>query len=160
MQLASMDLIDNQVKGRDEIADVAARLVLGLAGPENLPAAADAALRDGLVSPALIALMDADPSEARVLFDRALDELGVSKPSQRDAVMRLARDAAAEIVRGTIAPYAGAKRISDLTLQAPAVRIHELDPFIYAADEWEERPEDRLHFEQGIVSEARALLGC
>jgi hypothetical protein len=144
---------------RNELAGLAARLVLGLAGPENLPAAADAALKDGLISPALIALMDADPSEASTLFDRALHELEVSKPSQREAIMQLAHDAAAEIANGTVAPYAGAKRIWELTSCAPAVRIPELDPFIYAASEWEERPEDRVHFEQGIISEARALLG-
>jgi hypothetical protein len=143
---------------RNELVDVAARLVLGLAGPENLPVAADTALRGGLVSPALIALMDADPSEARALFDRALDELKVSKPSQREAIMQLAHDAAAGIVDGTVAPYSGAKRIWELTSCAPTVRIPELDPFIYAASEWEDRPEDRAHFERGIISEARALL--
>jgi hypothetical protein len=70
----------------------------------------------------------------------------------------LAHDAAAEILGGTIAPYTGAKRIWDLTLRAPAERISELDPFIYAGSEWEERPEDRVHFERGIMSEARALV--
>jgi hypothetical protein len=134
-------------------------MVLGLIGPEDLPGTADAALDSGLDSPALIALAGADTSEAYALFDRALDELKVSKPSRREAIIRLAHDAAAEIVGGTIAPYTGAKRIWELTLSTPAVRIPELDPFIYAASEWEERPEDRVHFEQGIVSEAHALLG-
>jgi hypothetical protein len=44
-------------------------------------------------------------------------------------------------------------------LRVPTEQIPELDPFIYAASEWEERPEDRVHFEEGIVSEARALVG-
>jgi len=142
----------------DTLIEVAARLVLGLAGPEDLPGAADAALNDGLVSPTLVALSDADTSEARILFDRVLNELSVSKPNQPEAVMLLARNVASEIANGTIAPYAGAKRIWDLTLCVPIEPIPELDPFIYAASEWEERPEDRVHFEQGIISEARALM--
>ena len=144
---------------QDELAGVAARMVLGLAGPEELADAGDAALEDGLDSPALIALTGADTGEARALFEQALTELEVPKPSTREAILRLAHDAAAEIVGGTMAPYSGAKQIWDLTLRAPSVRIPELDPFIYAASEWEERPEDRVHFEQGIVSEARVLLG-
>lgn len=133
-------------------------MVLGLAGPEELADAGSAALDDGLDSPALIALVGADTNEARALFERALTELEVPTPSTREAILRLAHDAAAEILGGTIAPYAGAKRIWDLTLRAPAERIPELDPFIYAASEWEERPEDRVHFERGIMSEARALV--
>ncbi len=97
-------------------------------------------------------------SEASTLFDQALNELGVSKPTQREAVVLLARNVASGIANGTIAPYAGAKRIWDLTLQVPVEPIPELDPFIYAASEWEERAEDRVHFEQGILSEARALV--
>ena len=143
---------------RDELASVAARMVLELAGPEDLSGAAVAALEGGLDSPALVALAGADACEARPLFDRALEELKISKPSPREAVIRLAQDEATRIVGGTVAPYAGAKRIWELTSRVPTVRIPELDPFIYAASEWEERPEDRVHFEQGIISEARALL--
>lgn len=98
-------------------------------------------------------------SEARALFDRALNELSVSKPDQREAVMLLARDAASEIGGGTVAPYTGAKQIWDLTLCVPIEPIPELDPFIYAASEWEERHEDRVKFERDIIREARSLLG-
>ena len=143
---------------RDELVGVAARMVLELAGPEDLPGAAVVALEGGLDSPASVALAGADASEARPLFDLALEELKISKPSPREAVMRLAHDATAGIAGGTMAPYAGAKRIWELTSCVPTVRIPELDPFIYATNEWEERPADRIHFEQGIISEAHALL--
>lgn len=133
-------------------------MVLGLASSEELLHAGSAALDDGLDSPALIALAGADADDARPLFEQALTELALATPSTRDAILHLAHDVAAEIAGGTIAPYTGAKRIWDLTMRAPAERISELDPFIYAASEWEERPEDRRHFEQGIISEARALL--
>jgi hypothetical protein len=143
----------------DELTRVAAKAVLGLVGPEDLSAAANAALHGGLDSPSLIALTSADASTAGPLFDRTLQDFNMVKPSRREAVMLLARDAATEIVSGTISPYTGAKRIWRLTLRVPTEQIPELDPFIYAASEWEERPEDRVHFEEGIVSEARALVG-
>jgi hypothetical protein len=134
-------------------------MVLGLAGPEELADAGSAALDDGLDSPALITLADADRNDARAVFERALTELRVPKPSTREAILRLAHDTATEILDGTIAPYTGARRIWELTLRAPTERIPELDPFIYAASEWEDRPEDRVHFEQGIILEARTLAG-
>jgi hypothetical protein len=86
-----------------------------------------------------------------------LTELSIAKPNQREAVMLLAHNVASEIASGTIAPYAGAKQIWDLTLSVPIEPISELDPFIYAASEWEDRPEDRVQFERDILSEAQAL---
>jgi hypothetical protein len=141
---------------------VAAEVVLGLLGPAELPMVATAALEDGLDSPALVALAsigEDDPSKARALFDQALDQADLSLPSPREAVIYLAQRSAAEIVQGTVAPYSGAKRIWDLTLRVPGVEVGDLDPFIYAASEWEERPEDRALFERAIRSEARAFLG-
>ncbi len=147
---------------RGGLVAVAAELVLGLLGTEDLSKAAVSALEDGLDLPALVELAcvpaDAYESEVRVLFERALEELKLDMPSPHDAVMHLARETACDIVAGTVAPYAGAKRIWDLARRAPTEHKHELDPFIYAASEWEERPEDRIHFEQGIVKEARTLV--
>jgi hypothetical protein len=116
-------------------------VVLGLVGPEDLSAAASAALHGGLDSPSLVALTSADTSNAGTLFDRTLQDFNLVKPSPREAVMLLALDAATEIVSGATSPYMGAKRIWNLTLRVPAEQIPELDPFIYAASEWEERPE-------------------
>ncbi len=54
----------------------------------------------------------------------------------------LARELAREVVDGTMAPDEGARRIWDLTLRVPGEDLPELDSFIYAASEWEERPGD------------------
>jgi hypothetical protein len=147
------------VKG-DGLSATAAESVLGLLGAEDLPQAAVTALEAGLDSPALVALAsmsaDAYESEIRALFERALMELDMCSPSPGDAVMYLARETARDIVAGTVAPYAGAKKIWELARRAPTG--HELDPFIYAASEWEDRPADRLRFEQGIIEEARSLV--
>ncbi len=147
---------------RDGLAVVASERLLGLIDVAGLSSAALAALEDDLDVPSLVALAglskNADEQEARSLFDRALGELNMTAPSRRDAVLCLSEQFAHRIVRGTIAPYEGAKRIWDLTRRGGTERIHELDPFIYAASEWEDRPEDRVRFERAIIDEARALI--
>jgi hypothetical protein len=56
-------------------------------------------------------------------------------------------------------PIVAARRIWDLTLELPeGVGIPELDPFIYAASEWDDRPDERSDFEAGIIESARDLL--
>ena len=89
------------------------------------------------------------------MFDQALSELGLEVPSKRDAVMHLAREIAKGILAGTTEAYFGAKRIWDLTLRASSEELPELDSFVYAASEWEDRPEDRVTFEEGIIAAAR-----
>ena len=105
----------------------------------------------------LAGLTAAVSGEARELFDRALVELKVPKPSERDAVMYLARETARKIVTGATAPYEGAKQIWELTLPVSDEKLPELDSFVYAASEWKSRPEDRSVFEEGIVAAATEL---
>ena len=139
-----------------------ARDVLGLTLSEDLVGVAIEALEDGRDSPSLrvlAGLSGSDVTQARALFDRVLEELGIVRPSMRDAALLLARETAREIVSGTVEPYEGAKRIWELARSAPDESLSELDPFIYAASEWEDRPEDRGHFERGILAEARRLAG-
>jgi hypothetical protein len=139
----------------------AAKVALGQASPNDLAAAAEAALADGVDSSALrvlAGLAGADLDEARLWFDRAAAELGIRVPSPHDSVLSLAREAAAEIIRGVVAPYPGAKYIWTLVRRVPTEHISELDPFIYAASEWEDRPDDRAFFDEGIVREAQTLL--
>ena len=63
------------------------------------------------------------------------------------------------MLAGLKSPIVAARRIWDLSLQLPdGVRIPELDPFIYVASEWDDRPDDRSDFELGIVESARDLL--
>jgi dihydrodipicolinate reductase len=87
-----------------------------------------------------------------------LSELNVAVPSKRNAVMLLARETAKGIVSGTTGVYLGAKQIWDLTLRASNEALPELDSFVYAASEWEDRAEDRATFEEGIIAAARELV--
>ena len=100
----------------------------------------------------------ADADEAKAMFDRVLAELDIPRPSKRDAVMHLARETAERIVNGATAPYEGAKQIWELFLRLPDEDLSELHSFVYAASEWEDRPEDRHAFEDGVVAAARELV--
>lgn len=140
---------------------VAAEVVIGLLLSEDLSEAAALVLGDDYDSPALrmlAGLTVAEPDEARALFDRALVEFDVPIPTKGEAVMRLARRTAERIIDGTATPYEGAKQIWELSLRLQEEHLSELDSFVYAASEWEDRPEDRRVFEDGIVAAARELV--
>lgn len=139
----------------------ASRAALGLLRSEDLARVGVQALENGCDSPSLRILAGLNASEteeARGLFEQALSELNVAIPSKRDAVMHLARETARGILSGTTGVYLGAEQIWDLTLCASDESLPELDSFVYAASEWEDRPEDRDAFEEGIVAAARELV--
>lgn len=139
----------------------ASKVALGLLLSQEFADVGVLALVDGCDSPWLRILAGStadEADEARDLFDRALAELNVSVPSKRDAVMRLARETAKELLSGAMAPHAGAKQIWELSLRAPDEDLPELDLFVYAASEWEDRPEDRPVFEDGVAAAARELV--
>ena len=144
----------------DRLEVAAAKVTLGLIPSENLTDVAVLALEDGCDSPSLrilAGLTVAEADEARELFEHVLVELNSELPSKRDAVMRLARETAKGILSGTVAPCEGAKQIWELSLLIPNENLPELDSFIYAASEWEDRPKDRKVFEDGIVAAAVEL---
>src|SRR5688572_31766490 len=100
----------------------ASKVTLGLVLPEDLAGVARLALEDGCDSPSLrvlAGLTTVEADEAREVFDRTLTELCLAMPSNRDAVMRLARETAKGILSGAIAPYEGAKQIWEVRLRIP-----------------------------------------
>lgn len=146
---------------KDDDLDLSrARWALGMIGSDELPRIALRALEDGVASSAmerLAGLTVVEHDEAPELFERALQELGRRRLSKAEALYELARYAAERIVRQEIGPYDGAKLIWEATLQSGVDHQHTLDPFIYAASEYEDRPEDRGHFSEAIMREAREL---
>jgi len=106
----------------------------------------------------LAGLTESNTEEARGVFYRVLSELKVEMPGRRDAVMHLTREIAKEILAGTMDAYVGAKQIWEITLRATDEDFPELDTFVYAASEWENRPKDRKIFTEGIVAAARDLV--
>jgi hypothetical protein len=138
-----------------------ARVSLRLLRRDDFPAIALQALEAGHDSPSLrflAGLSSAEIDEAFPLFDKAIAELGLSMPPKRAAVTLLARDVARKIVDGAVEPHAGAKDIWRLSLMQDGDRLVELDPFIYAASEWEDRPEEREFFDRAIMEQAKDLI--
>ncbi len=140
---------------------VAANYALDLMAATELVAFAREALWNDLSSPSLDLLALLQPVEFRDagdLFVAALEELGIAIPSRPEAVMRLARAIATEMVRGETSPYDGTAEIAGLSY---LVFHHgyplELQPFVYAEDEWDERPEDADFFVGLVMPAARDL---
>jgi hypothetical protein len=93
------------------------------------------------------------------LFCRALSELGLTIPDKRTAALQYARCVSKLIVSGEVTPYHGAKSLWIASLAVAETSFHDLDPFIYAASEYEDRPQDKAFFDESIVTEAQRVLG-
>lgn len=146
----------------EKLKTAGSNVALGLLLSEDLSEVAVLALEDGCDSPSLrtlAGLTAAETDEARVLFDCALAELNVAMPGKRDAVMHLAQETAKDLLSGAAAPQVGARHIWDLVLRIPHENLPDLDPFVHAASEWEDRVQDRQICEDGILAAARKLAG-
>lgn len=131
---------------------------LDLLPPEKLSQVATELLTEGLDCEALRLLAGLSPIEvadASNLFEQVMKELSPHLLSKREAVICYTRLVSDEILQGKIAPYDGAKKIwrASIKLDMP---LHEVDPFVYAASEYEDRPKDRDFFVSEIVKEARS----
>lgn len=142
------------------LLDRAAALVLGLETADRLPEFAGEALEQGADSPSLrmLAAMDAPCLEdALPLLEGALREAGATLPTPRAAALRLARKTAERMVNGEVPAYEGSRQIWALARRVMDEDLDDLDPFIYAASEWEDRPTDRPFFEDAMLRAARVL---
>jgi hypothetical protein len=78
--------------------------------------------------------------------------------TSKEAAEFLILSLAAKIVAGRILPHEGAKAIWQIKLQVDDSAIPAASPFIYAASEYEDRPDDRAFFSAEILREARNLI--
>lgn len=106
----------------------------------------------------LAGLTNAQESEAEQLFEKSLRELGRPVLSQDGALRIYIRFISQEIINGDLSPEEGARDIWRTLIKCNVPGFHEGDPFIYAASEMQERPEDHEFFRQAIVDEARRWL--
>ncbi len=140
---------------------VTAKYMLDAVGTDAIVSAATNALMEGVDSPSLRQLAGmngADSAEVRAVFRATLRELQIESPTPREAAMLVATEIAMRITRGVISPYDGAKEIWQICAGLPEDELRELDPFVYAASEWEERPKDRDRFAAGILGAAHDLV--
>lgn len=138
--------------------DMLALWVLGVIQPTQLPEAAARALEEGLDSPSLRSLAgleDWDSGRGALLLERAMAELGLRAPDQGEAARRLARQISRRIIDGDLEALKGARTLAEISRAVESPGFHDLDVFVYADSEAEDRPEDRQLFVERILSEAR-----
>jgi hypothetical protein len=127
---------------------------------EDLPSIAVRAIENGYDSSALRQLAAAkgyDADSLRALFLKALWEMEMSLPSATAAGLSMARSIANEILKGSLPPYQGAKRIwKDIYTRLP--ELAELRPFVGLASEYEDDEKHQNDYSQLIVDACRELL--
>lgn len=127
---------------------------------EQLPGLATEALSRGLDTPALRELAGTSPRDVREagdLFVVALGELGITLLDEQQALWKLVRHMATEIVSGGLAPYDGASwiwREASHGVEAEG----DLRTFGGLASEWEDHPASRPELETAIIDAADELL--
>jgi hypothetical protein len=131
--------------------------VLGLILRDDLPEIAAQVMVQGANSKSLeklAGLSQTDTREALELFERSLDEMGQKKITKKEALRIYAKYISGLILASQISPLEGANRIWRSVVSSGIIEFHDLDPFIYAASEWESRPEEADFFQEAIRKEA------
>jgi len=132
--------------------------VLGLLRVEELPELAVNALSDGFESEAILRLAVCsidDSNEINRLFKRVLLEASGGYMPKIEALKHYAKQISMWILSSEVTPRQGARLIWTATINAQEKDFHELDTFIYAASEMDDRPADKAFFEQAILEEAK-----
>ena len=156
-----MSVRDYVFRCPNEIETAAAAWLLGLLRSQDLPQFAAIALSSGVDNEAvrtLAGLSDPGFDEAETLMKKTVAAVGLGSLDRRSAALILAKCIAALILNGQVAAYEGAKQIWDVAKLLDEASFHDLDPFIYAASEYEDRPNDRSFFDDAIINEARRLV--
>ena len=142
-----------------DLKSIEALWVLGLISTDELPELAMQVMAQGLESKSLVELAGCSPSESddiRRLFNQSLREItGKRRMLKTDALRRYAKQISTSILTTEVSPFDGAKLIWRATLKAGVQGFHELDGFIYAASEMEDRPKEKGFFEKAIKEEAK-----
>lgn len=140
---------------------IEAQRVLGLLAEEAAVKFAETAISEDCDLPALIelaGLSSPEYSSALSLLDEVLSQAGRGQMTKSDALRQYAQDISRIMLGGEVSPIEGAKRIWQATLSADLDDFHDLDGFIYAASEADDRPAEMKTFEKAILEEARNCL--
>ncbi len=142
--------------------DVALALwTLELLDSDQIPDVATLALQRGIDSQQLRVLAGTIPTPGASLresFSSALQNLGVRLPPRDGATRVLAKCLALQILDRTLDPIDGARKMAEIA-RAVGGGFSELDAFIYAESEAEDRPDDRQFFHEEIIKAARVWAG-
>jgi hypothetical protein len=145
------------------IANWEAQWILGLLRVEDLPKIAQQALAAGVNSSTLLELAICETNESEQIvkkFQQYLAENERGTMSKQEALRQYAREVSVSILLEQVPAYDGARLIWRATVNAGEKEFHELDAFIYAASEMEDRPKDRDFFVNAIRDEANRWAGA
>ncbi len=145
------------VSGEFDPKQIESEWILGLISDEELPNLALKGLSQGFDSESLVTLSVCEFTESCEIqkhFKNVLSDFGGGDMSQKDALRCYAKYISTLILNSEISPSMGAKSIFRASLNAAQSDFHELDAFIYAESEMEERPNEREFFESAIREEA------
>ncbi len=115
----------------------------------------------GLDSPSLrmlAGLRDSETEDAPSLFEKTMAELGWVRPRHETALETVVNGVLKAILAHSVPAIQGARELWDLSLSFPGKAMKRLHPFVYAASEWNERPEERGEIERWILDAARELI--
>jgi hypothetical protein len=115
------------------------------------------ALEAGMDTEALRILASLSPMEtleAKEIFEKVLTEFSLPKLSRVAATRIDAKAISKQVVDGQLSPSEGAHKLWTASVQVNDPDFHDLDPFIYAASEFDSRPEDAAFFNREIMREA------
>ena len=149
----------------EDLELILARWVLGDIAPENVPALATDALVDGCGASSvavLAGLSRPTGSEIEEQLPALLRELGVTLPSERDAVKVAVDGLAREIVSGTVPPAAGAAGMASYvrTFQDDDTIWDQLAVFYGLAIELDEENRPSSVLDPEIVDATSTLLAA
>jgi hypothetical protein len=140
------------------IANWEAQWILGLLRVEDFPNIAQQALAAGVNSSTLLELAVCETNESEQIvkkFQQYLAENERGTMSKLEALRQYAREISVAILSRKVPAYDGARLIWRATVNAGEKDFHELDAFIYAASEMEDRPKEGSFFVKAIRDEAR-----
>ena len=142
--------------------------LLGLIWVEDLPDVALELMSQGWESESLLELAACSNNEyddIRRLFKLTLLELGGGNITVVTALKNYAIQISNSIITAEISPKKGANLIWQSIRNARSIHnfdefeeFYDLDGFIYAADEMDDRPEDKDFFEKAIIVEAKCWI--
>jgi hypothetical protein len=139
-----------------DIAALRASYLLGISTTDDIYEFAIRNLREP-VDDNLLAIAICDKSDKECIEGAAellFGKLGFGRISLEDALRTLATEVSLQIIDKSLPVRKGAELIVRAVRCADIQDFHELDPFIYAVSEMEERPEDRIFFENALIEEA------
>jgi hypothetical protein len=135
--------------------------MLGVLSKEELVQMAKEAVTEGCDSPAVIqlsicALNEVD--EINTQFETMKSQCRKEAMTMLGALRFYAREISMLILSGAMSPREGSNMLWRAQINSKMETFHELDGFIYAASEMDDRPEDKALFEEGILKEAKRVI--